>query len=221
MTRYDVKDKLAYGPQSKLMAKFLAKLDQKHIEYNNVVDSDGYRFVENAGDGLRFVGDAHKVARDNDRPRLIDHTGWYTNEFQDETICGQVYQLPARNGECRYLAAVSDFCNPGCSRIDFGTFYSGPCEAASAGDRQAEIDAEEEREYQRVESARMRIEDITDEIKQAYAVCRALCAEVRANCEKLDGLSTVRGLIRAEVRRVRREVRKLYREREALRMEVA
>jgi hypothetical protein len=221
MTRYDVKDKLAYGPQSKLMVRFLAKLDRSFIAYNGTVDSDGYRFVENAGDGLRFVGNADKVAKDADRARLIDHKGWFIDEYQDETICGKVYQLPARNGECRYLAAVSDAFNAGCSRIDFGTIYSDPCEAAIAGDRQAEMDAEAEREYQRIESAKMRIEDITDEIKSAYVACRALCAEVRANCQALDGLTAVRGLIRAEVRRVRQSVRKLYKERAELMMEVA
>lgn len=48
--------------------------------------------------GLRFVGYADKISDH------INHTGWYTDAYQNETIRGVVYQLPGRNGKARFVA---------------------------------------------------------------------------------------------------------------------
>lgn len=148
--------------------------------------------------------------------RLRDISGYYCDEHGDgDTLQPIIARLPSGRG---FLAGWT--MGPGMCGAVGPRVYSELDDAARAAHRMAESDAEQAIIDNQRESAEMRLEDIADEIKHAYAACRALCAEVRANCEKLDGLAVVRGLIRAEVRRVRREVRKLYKEREELRAEL-
>ncbi len=113
---------------------------KKYIEYN-IAGDDGLRWIENASQGLRFTGYCDKINR------FIDHTGWFTNEFQEEKLRGVVYQLPARKGKAQFIAGYTDPCNDDCARIDFNNIYDDENEAARAADRIAEKTAESEREY--------------------------------------------------------------------------
>ena len=183
---------------------------------------DRYRWVENATDGLRYIGPVHKITntdrwyRDDSEyiPRpIIDHTGWFTNHFQDESIFGEVYMLPSRNGTPQYISAVCDACNKGASVIDFYSVTDSLRDAIYHADGMAETMAEDEREYQLEESVKNRIEEIESEIKTLYADLKTLCIELRANCDKLTGMDALKRLIRREVKRVRRQVRKLRAER--------
>jgi hypothetical protein len=219
MRHYDLMQRLT-RPYSKGVYGLLRRKKQgeKAIAYNRQLDSDGTRWVENASDGLRFTGKAHDIARAEGY--RLDHTGWYLDDDgMGETCWGVVYQLPARNGELQYVPGHATSYDDGGACLDFSNIKSELRDAVYASDRLAERYAEVEREYQRVESAKMRIEDITAEIKDAYAACRDLCNEIRAS--GVDQVAVVRKLIRAEVCRVRRSVRKLYKERAELRAQIA
>src|SRR5690606_9843007 len=63
------------------------------------------RWCEDTKDaGLRFVGFADELA-----PRAIMHKGWYANlDGSGEVYRGAVWQLPARGGQCIYVAGFPD-----------------------------------------------------------------------------------------------------------------
>jgi hypothetical protein len=167
------------------------------------------RWVENVTDGLRKAGDAHEIAK-------LDHTGWYTNEFCDELVHGEVYQLPTRNGEEQYIPAVSDSNNDNCACLDFSSITSDKKDAARWADSMAEQWAEREREYQAEESAKQRLRDIADEIKDEYQEFRRVSRELRANCDAIKGVSIVRELVRERWQHTKAVIRKLKREQRAI-----
>lgn len=62
------------------------------------------RWFENPeSKGLRFVGLQGDLSTDRRA-----ETGYYLDEFGDETVSGVVYQLPTRKGEMRFLAGYAD-----------------------------------------------------------------------------------------------------------------
>jgi hypothetical protein len=210
--------------------KYKARLERrkqakyKAIAYNpewtpNYNKTDRYRWVENPRDGLRFVGSAHDknpTIHCEDWPnRLIDHKGWYTDPYNDgETVCGQVYQLPTRrNGSVAYLPAISDPFNEA-SVIDFHSATSDIREAILWSDQMAERYAEQEREDNAKTMAEDRIAENKTAIETLYVDFKALCRELRANCDKVSGLPELRKLIHREYRAVRSKAR-------ALRAEIA
>lgn len=94
--------------------------------------------------GFRDVGAASDIVRS-----LPD--GYYTDEFQDGTYSGHVWQLPARSGEPQYIAGYAETdagyvcldCTAGRLNV-----YAEKEDAARAADGLAESNAETEREYQ-------------------------------------------------------------------------
>jgi hypothetical protein len=185
----------------------------KHIEYNREFIADGtrdkYRWVENVSDGLRYVGASHDIIR-------LGHTGWYNDNFQDETIHGEVYQLPARNGVPQFVPGVSDPCNDNCACIDFSSVTDDKEDAARWADSAAEQWAERERDYQAEEDRKQRLSDIEDEIKTLYADFRRISREIRANCDRVQGIAVIRELVRNEWVRTKAEIHKLRAERERI-----
>ena len=144
--------------------------------------------------------------------RVDDHTGWFVNSFQDETVHGMVYRLPARDGKPLYAPAVSDHCgNPG-SCFSFRDVTEDLIGAIREADRLAECWAESEREYEARENARLRIEENREQIKSEYAEFRKLAREIRANCEALGGMVELKKVLHREYRRVKTTVCKLRRE---------
>jgi hypothetical protein len=183
------------------------------IEYNPEFKPDytqgRYRWVENIEDGLRHVACASDVVK-------LGHTGWYTDEFQDETVHGEVYQLPTHAGECRYVPAVNDPCNEGCACVDFGSITSDKEDAARWADSMAERWAESEREFRAKDAAEQRLADIAEEVKREYAAFRNITREIRANCKQLEGIAIVRELVRKEWESTRAQVHRLRVEREKI-----
>jgi hypothetical protein len=220
-------------PFSKQMASYVERRWTRygrkgyHLAYNPEFTPesnkyDRFRFVEGCADGLRFVGAVHNITSgfwahfrgaDYIPTPIIDHTGWFTNHYQDEKIFGEVYQLPARNGKPCYVPAVCDSCNDGASVIDFRGSTHSLRDAILAADHMAENMAESEREYQIKESAETRVSEIGEEIETLYADLKALCVELRANCDRLTGMTLLKKAIRSEVKRTRARVRKLRAER--------
>src|SRR5690554_4252161 len=78
---------------------------------------------DTAAAGLRFVGFADELVQFG----AIDHKGWYTDpDGFGEVYRGAVWQLPARNGQCLYVAGFVDPCNEGAALIDFDPICGTP-----------------------------------------------------------------------------------------------
>lgn len=95
---------------------------------------------------FRFTGYVDEIRRS------IGHQGWYCDQFQDRTLRGVVYQIPARNGVPQYLSGYQESDNDSIV-LYLDSFESEPAEAAYRADRIAERLAESEREYQEAWSA--------------------------------------------------------------------
>ena len=178
-------------------------------EFKPEYSRDRYRWVENVTDGLRKVGDSHDIIR-------LNHTGYFTDNFQDETVHGEVYQLPARNGVSQFVPAVNDPCNPDCACLDFSSVTDSKEDAARWADSMAENWAESEREYQAKEDAKNRIEEITKEIQDEYKDFRRITREIRANCDAVRNVAVVRELVQNEWRRTKASIHRLRAEREKI-----
>lgn len=176
-------------------------------EWSPEKSRERYRWVENVSRGLRHVGAADKIIR-------LNHTGWFTTNFQDETVHGEVYQMPARGGVCQYIPAVSDPNNSDCAVLDFHGITEDKEDCARSADSMAEAYAEREREYQAEESRKQRLEEIDTEIKTIYQDFRRVSREVRASCDRLAGVTVVRELVKREWQRAKAEIHKLRAERE-------
>lgn len=197
----------------------MKKKAPKVIEYNARFAAHGYshvRWVENASRGLRLVGFADEIAREEGRPRMIDHRGWYTDEdgSNGERYRGVVYQLPSR-GAPVYVYGYADPINEGCALLDF-TGTSDKMEAARYADGFAERFAEEQRTCNEAWEAGRRAEEINDEIaaarKQALAIGDEMRKAKRAHVEA----PTICATLRAEILSLYRTIQKMREEREDL-----
>lgn len=167
------------------------------------------RWCEDTVDaGLRFVGFADELA-----PRSIQHKGWYTHPYDSgEVYRGAVWQLPARNGECLYVAGFVDPYNEGAALIDFDTIRGEPdnddikAKAAYRADAIARIHAEHEREYQEKWEAARRVRDLLEDICDARRQHTALIRAIWTG-ERDDAIGArLRAACRDSVRRARREI---------------
>ena len=133
---------------------------------------------------FRFTGLAHDLIR-------LRHTGWFTrNNNYDETARGVVYQMTAKDGSERFIAAMADPCNSekdgrGPCAVEVNEHgqpfvYDDKEEAARNADRFSEIYAESEREDDAKQTAEMLIESKKEEIG-------ALRDEVRNLIEEMKG----------------------------------
>jgi hypothetical protein len=169
-----------------------------------------YRWVENLSNGLRKAGDAHAIAK-------LDHTGWFTDSFQDETVHGEVYRLPSRKGKALFVPAVNDPNNDDCACLDFSRITEDETQAARWADEMAQRWAEFEREYREKEAAENRLSEIADEIKEAYQTFRRIAMEIKAS--KVQDVAIVRELVRDKWRETKREIKRLRRERKKIEAE--
>ena len=131
---------------------------------------DSVSLPASIADGFRDVGDSHDIVR-------MRHTGWFKDADACETICGHVWQLPARNGEPVYLAGYEDkdaeYVVLEVNGKRFAT-YDDKEDAARAADGLAERVAESEREYNERWQAAREADEKADEAKQGM---RAMLAE--------------------------------------------
>ena len=138
--------------------------------------------------GLRDCG-----AVDELFPRLFDHKGWFADDFEDEIWRGRVWQLPARNGKCLYLAGYTRP-NAGDAAIGLRIFrednpgdrwdaYANARDAAIRADSMAERDAEESREHaakwQEASRHDNEREDARQELKDARMSARSALRSLR------------------------------------------
>lgn len=129
-------------------------------------------------DGWRLVGRADEVARAADRPRSIDHTGWYTtDEGDDGTIAGYVLRLP----HGRLIPGIAQTDCDGVTLYPIDS-YSDAMECARAADGYAERAAERERDYQRAwragsDAAYLNTQAI-EHRREIIEICRAARADL-------------------------------------------
>ncbi|CAB4162060.1 hypothetical protein UFOVP786_23 [uncultured Caudovirales phage] len=120
---------------------------------------------------FRFIGYVDEIRRS------IDHQGWYCDQFQDRTLRGVVYQLPARNGVPQYLSGYQESDNDSVV-LYLDSFEAEPAEAAYRADRIAERWAESEREYQEAwfagsqagEAVREALDALRDEVSRIVQI---------------------------------------------------
>ncbi|MBF0250382.1 MAG: hypothetical protein HQL35_07130 [Alphaproteobacteria bacterium] len=149
------------------------------------------RFFGSATDaGLRFEAWVDDVLR-------LRHTGWYADEFQDETFRGAVFRLPAgRKGRERFVAGYGESLSEGFV-LDLTEVWDGDfIGAAHEADRLAERSAEDAREWQARESARLRLEDIAGELTTVRKDILDLCRSIRAACPALSDQKPIRAALR-------------------------
>lgn len=120
---------------------------------------------------FRNVRDADKVST---RQR---HTGWYTDQFQDDMAVGVVLQLPARHGKPIFVPGVRFSGSSGVTAYPLDQ-YDDEIECARAADHFAEHIAEEAREYAAQDQAKQDILTLKEEIAEWRQERRKLVAEL-------------------------------------------
>lgn len=140
----------AMAPYMGLKASYALKLAREGVERKTVAETSGYagkngdtpiRYWESKAQvPFRFTGYADEVAA------RIGHKGWYCDQFQDRTLRGIVFQLPARNGVTQYVPGYEE--SDGWSVVLYlDRLEEESRDAAYAADSLAERMAEQEREY--------------------------------------------------------------------------
>lgn len=171
-------------------------------------NKDGEGFVENAEGNLRTV-----FAEQVEGVR-IDHTGWYTDEFQDRKMRGVVVRLS--HGRCFPAYQNSD---NGGLMVDWSDRRDDAKDAARAADSFAEHAAEKEREYNEAWQAGSRWSDLRETIADLRTAVMALTAHLRAI--RHDPMPTVAAIIRESVCEKLARIRKFRKERAELRSNYA
>jgi len=129
--------------------------------------------------GLRLVGSASDIVR-------LDHTGYYVDDFQEDTVCGVVYRLPGKAGKTRYLAGYSDPWNEGAACLSMEIYESesgdnsGARDAARAADEIARIFAEHAREDSEARNAGVQAREKAREAMAAVSGAIQALREARA-----------------------------------------
>lgn len=158
-------------------------------------------------ESLRWVGFADKCLRS------VKHDGWYLDDEGDsrEVARGVVYRLPARAGQERFMYGVADPFSDGPAIVAVD-LVADKDNAARWADQLAERYAESERDYRRVNNAGVRYRELEDEISQTRRVLLLLLSTRRTGDMALGGDN----LILMEVKKGRREIKKMRRERARL-----
>ena len=104
------------------------------------------------------------------------HTGHYADAFQDETYRGIVIQIPAHNGEARYLAGYVES-QGNYVIVERDTVWTDQLSAARRADQLAERNAEESREHDAAWQAgsqyALNLSDIKTSRREALAILQS------------------------------------------------
>lgn len=138
---------------------------ERHV---NTCTGDYYHAPKQNSEGLGFYLDSDGMPQlrwtwaDEVDGCRVDHTGWYSDEYQDSKIRGIVLRLPNNRG---FLAGWS-MGEHMASSLEYH-IYSDEVDAAYAADAIAEHVADEERDYQESERERIRCEEEKQENEEA------------------------------------------------------
>lgn len=117
--------------------------------------------------------------REAEKPRYIDHEGWYADDLMENTFRPRVWRLP----HGRFLAGY-DSSEWGTVQLD-RVVYNDERDAWRAADSMAERDAEKERDYLERWRAAQRVANDREEKREAL---RAAHSDARALVEVLRDL---------------------------------
>ncbi len=200
-----------YGDMRQVYRQGFRPLTTRHCPMNaNDPERAARRFYENAEQaGLRFVGWADESLR-------LRHTGWYSDNYNEETFRGAIFRLPGKCGKERFVAGYGESMSGGFV-LDLSEVWSDDLiGAAREGDRLAERAGEDAREYEAKESAKLRIEDIADDLKSIRIDILALCRSIRKACPDIGQHKPIRSALRGALQSHLRNRKTLVAERERL-----
>ena len=103
--------------------------------------------------------------------------------------------------------------------VDFHSTTAELLDAVRESDNMAESYAEREREYQRVESAKAQIEELTEELQINRESLRALLRELKTTAG-INPKGTVCAALRAQIRSMRGFMHRAYLRRQTLQNEI-
>lgn len=89
-----------------------------------------------------------------------NHTGWFCDDYHNEAVIGIVAGLPHGRFLAGYRLTMSD------ERVYFGEIFDDESDAAHMADEHARVIAEQEREYQETEAARMAEEESEESLSE-------------------------------------------------------
>lgn len=132
--------------------------------------------------------------REAEKPRYIEHDGWFTDDQMDNTLRPRVWRLTHGRMVAGYDASAWDTV-----RLD-RVVYDDEREAWRAADAMAEHDAERERDYSERWSAAQRVADERSEkreaMRAAHSEARGLVAVLRDLPQTAASRATICAMIR-------------------------
>ena len=194
-----------------------ADLDKGKKRYGACSRTISYERRNTKSEG--FLSNAKGTLRltycDDAKDTSINHTGWFTDPYQDGKMRGVVVQL-SRN---RYFPGYEPSNDDAGILIDWSDCRDNMRDAAYAADGFAETNAEEEREYQTAWSAGSLFAQLGEDMTRERQSILELCAEYR-KARSLPGavdLTAICATIKASVSRGLREIAEAREKREKLR----
>lgn len=190
----------------------VGKIDGRTYGTGKAQDGKTLSVAVSVVDAWRSSGKAHDIVR-------MRHTGWYVDAEGSETIEGEVWQLPARNGSPRYVAGFRDgesgYCVLDASRGNV-CLYDSADDAARAADALAESEAGQRREYderlREAESIRDEMDEKKDEARAARADAKRYIHALRQQMKAGDVADAVRELMAGMIRDHRAEASRAWSE---------
>ena len=201
-----------YGDMRQIYRKGFGPLTMAHYPVNaNDPERAARRFFQSELDtGLRRVGwsDEHLQLR---------HTGWYADNYREETFRGVIFRLPARSGgKERFIAGYGESMNDGFV-LDLSYIWEDDLIGAAQGaDSLARRTAENNREFEAQEAANLRIEEIGEELKSIRTEILDLCQAIRKACPEIGEHTPIRSALRGTLQRLLRDRVSLLAERDKL-----
>lgn len=132
--------------------------------------------------------------REVEKPRYIEHNGWFTDDMQDNTFRPRVWRLTRGRMIAGYDASAWD------TVVIGRVAYDDEREAWRAADEMAERDAEQERDYSERWQAAQRVADELEEkrekLRAAHGEARRLVTVLRDLPQTAASRATICGMIR-------------------------
>ena len=200
-----------YGGLHRLYRSGVRPLTMHHYAINANDPERAKRFFQSEQDtGLRRVGWSDEHLR-------IKHTGWYSDNYQEETFRGVVFRLTARlRGRERFVAGYFESMSEGFV-LDLSEIWEDDLTgAAQEGDRLAERAAEKARDFEAKDAAALRIEEIGAELKNVRAEILELCQSIRKACPEIGLHKPIRLALRRALQSLLRDRNSLISERKDL-----
>lgn len=132
------------------------------LDFTHHKDKLNASSAEDYSRDYRGIGYADEIVSRGGLGTGIDHTGWFADEIQAETVRGFVVQFPSRDGQPQYYAGA-DWSDSDCATLDLSECFGSSRDAAYRADDLARKYAEDAREHDHA----WRMQEERDEKRQA------------------------------------------------------